>query len=81
MMVDQEHWHLCYSLKGESKCAVFTPLLVQMGARVLCKVSAEGQVWLAPDLNLNEVKELSLDVLYLLREILHTAIYDKERAR
>lgn len=40
---------------------------------------ADGRVELGKDLNLDDVKRLEMPYLKALREIINTAIYDKER--
>jgi hypothetical protein len=47
--------------------------------RTLFTIALDGKVTLAPDLTLGDVTALPLPYLRLLREIVNTAIYDKER--
>lgn len=54
-------------------------LIVEPESKVLFTFHRDGRVELGPDLNLESV--LTLDIVWLraLREIVNTAIYDKEK--
>jgi hypothetical protein len=52
---------------------------LQQSGREIFRVSGEGAVWLAPDLDLAAVRALPLPYLLAVREMVNTAIYDRER--
>lgn len=42
---------------------------------------ADNRVWIAPDLNLDDIRKLDRPYLFMLRELVNTVLYDLERER